>query len=100
MSTKTMNLDTLLETNQTFTDAFKDNPLMQLIDSSVMHEARNRVRLLDCIQVFSNYFQKTVMLRAALNQNHRYVPIARSQCASFFYSSASRYASICRNGLF
>ena len=84
MSTKTMNLDTLLETNQTFTDAFKDNPLMQLIDSYVMHEARNRVRLLDCIQVFSNYFQKTVMLRAALNQNHRYVPIVRAHLVEEF----------------
>jgi hypothetical protein len=79
-----LNLEALLKTNGTFTEAFKDNPLMRLIDSSSMHEAPNRVRLLDCIQVFSNYFQKTVMLRAVLNDNSRYVPIVRAHLVEEF----------------
>lgn len=84
MSNTTHHLEALLKTNQTHTDAFKENPLMRLIASPAMQAAHNRVRLLDCIQVFSNYFQKTVMLRAVLNDNNRYVPIVRAHLVEEF----------------
>ena len=84
MSDKTFDLDDLLNTQRRLTEAFKDNPLMQLIDSPMMQQAHNRVRLLDCIQVFSNYFQKTVMLRDVLNDNNRYAPIVRAHLVEEF----------------
>lgn len=68
--TNQYNLDQLLLKNNQFTAEFAQSPLMTLIRSAKMDDAKNRTQLLDCIQVFSNYFQKTVMLRFVLNDNH------------------------------
>ncbi len=56
-------LEVLLQTNKKLADHYKNNLLMQLITSSKVADKKIRKRLLDCIQVFSDYFQKTVMLR-------------------------------------
>lgn len=65
-----INLNYLLLKNKEFTNKFAKSPLMTLIRSTKMDDAKNRMQLLDCIQVFSNYFQKTVMLRFVLNDNN------------------------------
>ena len=58
-----LSLNTLLKCNQQFIKQYQTNPLMHLINGSQMHQASVRHQLLDAIQLFSNYFQKIVMLR-------------------------------------
>jgi hypothetical protein len=54
----------LFEKNKHLANQFKNSPFMQLIKSDeCMAEAAIREKLLDCVQVLSNYFQKVVMLR-------------------------------------
>jgi len=84
MLNKAMNLATLLEKNQVYIEQYKNNELMKLIQSIEMNEAENRVRLLDCIQVFSNYFQKTVMLRSILTENNRFLKVAQEHLEEEF----------------
>lgn len=84
MHDETITLSTLLEKNKDFVYQFKHNPLMLLIESSAMNESKNRTKLLDCIQVFSNYFQKTVMMRAILNEDKRYQSIVRAHLKEEF----------------
>ncbi len=60
------NLQMLLDRNKDYIEQYKNNPLMQLIQSSEMEKQEVRIRLLDCIQVFSNHFQRVVLLRHAL----------------------------------
>ena len=57
---------------------------MQLIKSNAMTEKHNRARLLDCIQVFSDYFQKTVMLRSVFCENTQYRPVVQDHLKEEF----------------
>lgn len=79
-----INLNYLLSKNQAYTQAFMQNALMTWIQSPDVNEAKNRARLLDCIQVFSNYFQKTVMLRAILNDNDVFSAIVQQHLTEEF----------------
>lgn len=72
MPNEKMDLNYLLLKNKEFATAFKSSALMTLIQSDKMEEAQRRMRLLDCIQVFSNYFQKMVMLRSVLNDSQTF----------------------------
>lgn len=62
-------LQQILEKNIENVTAFKHSPLMQLIQDVALENSESRKRLLDCIQVFSNYFQKTIMLRRVFNDD-------------------------------
>lgn len=53
----------LFEKNRKFVAKYQHSPLMQLIRSNKVHDSQVRTEILDCIQTFSNYFQKAVMLR-------------------------------------
>ncbi len=84
MPTEKINLDYLLAKNKEFTTRFAKNSLMTLIQSTQIEDAKTRMQLLDCIQVFSNYFQKTVMLRSVLNDNHSFEKITHQHLAEEF----------------
>lgn len=84
MSNECINLKYLLSKNKAFAHAFTKSSLMTLIRSTQMDEAQNRKQLLDCIQVFSNYFQKTVMLRSVLNDNHLFGDIIHQHLVEEF----------------
>lgn len=84
MSNQTLNLHYLISKNSAFSHAFTHNSLMTLIKSTQMDKAQNRLQLLDCIQVFSNYFQKTVMLRSVLNDNNIFEKIAQQHLVEEF----------------
>ena len=58
------NLGNLLLKNRDYIKQYKNNPLMVLIRSEKMQDKAMRECLLDCIQVFSDQFQKVVMLRS------------------------------------
>ncbi len=70
-------LELLLQKNQKFADHYKTSPIMHLIKSNDMKEKKKRERLLDCIQTFSDYFQKTVILRNALCDNRKFLAVTQ-----------------------
>lgn len=78
------NLSDIIEINRAYALEFTTSPLLSLIQATTMDNARSRARMLDCIQVFSNYFQKTVMLRAVLNDDNKYIKIAQEHLAEEF----------------
>lgn len=82
-------LDTLLAQNQAFLAQYKKNPLMQLIKSPDMIIMQKRNKLLDCIQIFSDYFQKTVLLRNALCEDKKFMPVAQLHCHEEFEHNLS-----------
>lgn len=84
MSKENVSLAFLLNKNKEFVQQYKSNALMVLIQSKDMNDPQNRARLLDGIQVFSNYFQKTVMLRSILTENHRFLKIAQEHLEEEF----------------
>ena len=71
------NLTNLLEKNKIFVSEYTNNRLMKLIKSDGMKEKYMRQRLLDCIQVFSDYFQKVVMLRYVFCDNSKFLSVAQ-----------------------
>lgn len=68
------NLEAILKKNILFSKDYQNNALMLLIKSSQMANKKTRDKLLDCIQVFSDFFQKTVMLRYIFCDNKRFLP--------------------------
>lgn len=64
-----LNYDTLLTYNKINLEKFKQNSLMELIQSNKVNQEAIRKRLLDCLQFFSDYFQKMIMLRYVLCDN-------------------------------
>jgi quercetin dioxygenase-like cupin family protein len=58
----------LLARNQRLAAAFDRNPLFDLARSGVLQAPLVRERFLDCFQVWSDYFQRMVQLRAAVSE--------------------------------
>lgn len=77
-------LPSLLELNQIHIDKYKDCALMRLIQSPQMAQKHTRERLLDCIQILSDYFQRTVMLRNALCDHHKFMPVTQAHLREEF----------------
>lgn len=68
----------LIKKNKQFAkDYMENNALMQVISSPSMKNQQTRKRLLDCIQVFSNYFQKVVLLRSVLNDDQKFFNVTQ-----------------------
>ncbi len=78
------NFAQLLLQNQKYVAIYQTNPLMILIKSEIMRDKKNRQSLLDAIQVFSNYFQKTVMLRSVLTEDNAYLHVAQAHLSEEF----------------
>jgi hypothetical protein len=62
------NKERLIKTQSVFLEKFKENGLMKLINSKEIGKKDTRVIFLDCIQTFSDFFQKSVMLRAVFTE--------------------------------
>ena len=62
------NFNILMKKQTTLSKKFEDSDLMKLIKSSDIDNKDIRIKLLDCIQTFSNYFQKCVMLRSVFTE--------------------------------
>lgn len=74
----------LFEKNEFFAIEYQNNPLMHLIKNEAMENKFIRERLLDCIQVFSDYFQKTIMLRQVFCEDQNFLIIANQHLAEEF----------------
>jgi flavin-dependent dehydrogenase len=72
-----VNLNTLLEENKQFEASFSQSPIMQLIHSQDIQIPEVKTRMLDCIQLFSNHFQKCVMLRHILTEKESFKKITQ-----------------------
>lgn len=88
-SRQAASLDLLLASNQGYLANYQQSPLMQLINSPKMAAAQKRNKLLDCIQIFSDYFQKTVLLRNALCEDKKFIPVAQIHCHEEFEHNLS-----------
>lgn len=66
----------LIHRNNEYIKTYENSPIMRLINSSLMTEKTSRQKLLDCIQIFSNYFQHTVMLRAIAAYDTQFFNVA------------------------
>lgn len=62
---------------------------MRFITSDRMKKKTTRTKLLDYIQVFSDYFQKTVLLRHALCETSKFLPITQEHLSEEFNHNVS-----------
>ncbi len=74
----------LLENNRIFVEKYKKNSLVRLMKSHEMNQQKKREQLLDCIQVFSNFFQKTVMLRSVFTEDNYFMEISQKHLLEEF----------------
>jgi hypothetical protein len=77
-------LTTLLEKNQIYAQQYQKNPLMQLITSQQMRDKNKREKLLDCLQTFSDFFQKATMLRYLLCDNKKFLSVTEEHLKEEF----------------
>lgn len=76
MNTNEKLFQDLMQENKRHINHYANSQIIQLIDSQTMVSKDARKKLLNCIQVFSNYFQKTVMLRATLTEQKSYFQVS------------------------
>lgn len=84
MITEPLTLASLVERNDAYAQSYARTPLMVLIRSSAMAQPQVRSKLLDAIQIFSTYFQKTMMLRGSFSEPPAFAAIAREHLAEEF----------------
>ena len=84
MSVGQAGFELLLQENERFVEAYRNSHLMRYIKSERMESKKNRERLLDCIQVFSDYFQKTIMLRSVFCENRKFSSVVQAHLGEEF----------------
>lgn len=67
----------LIERTQVFTQRFQENLLLRVLKSAHMEQSSARNKFLDCAQTFSNWFQRTALLRSAFAEEPRFVRLAQ-----------------------
>ena len=85
----TMNIETLhqfsfeylLKKNQYYVEKYNENMLMKFIYGNQTSNTEMRRRLLDGIQVFSNYFQKVVALRNVFSETPKFCEVTEEHLA-------------------
>ncbi len=68
----------LLKENKRLAGCYRGSSLMCLIQGKQMEDRASRERLLDAIQVFSDYFQKAVMLRSVFCENRHFLSVVQT----------------------
>jgi hypothetical protein len=71
---KEASLDILIRRNKKFKDNFKKNLLFRLMASGYFNSKQKRDVFLEYFQIWSNYFQKTMLLKTALCDNPSFAP--------------------------
>ncbi len=65
-------LAVLLEKNRIYREAYKNNLIFNFVTGDAVNDPIQRGRLLDTIQVWSNFFQRAVLARSAFCEDPRY----------------------------
>jgi len=82
-----LNFEELVKRNQEFSEKYNNNALLKFIKTEAIKDKSTRARLLDCIQVLSDYFQKALMLRYVLGNQVDSINIAYQHlCEEFGHS--------------
>ena len=68
-------LDLLIKRNNNFKENFKKNQIFKLMDTGYFCLEGKREKFLSYFQVWSNYFQKAMLLRTALCDDPNFIPI-------------------------
>lgn len=68
-------LEKLLQRNQQLSEEHKQNPMFALVKSGRLADERLRNRFFDCVQVWSNFFQKTILARSAFTEEPQFVQL-------------------------
>lgn len=68
--------NTLIENNKNLANKFYNSDLIKLIKSDAINNKNHIDSLLDAIQIFSNYFQKVLLLKSAFTNHIPFVDIA------------------------
>lgn len=71
----------LIRRNAKFKDEFSNNPLFKLMVSGYFDSEEKRQSFLDYYQIWSNYFQKTMLLKTALCDDSRFIPMFNQHLA-------------------
>lgn len=72
---KAPSFELLIRRNNKYKDNFKNNPLFKLMNSGYFNTKQKRDIFLDYFQVWSNYFQKTMLLKTALCDDPSFTPM-------------------------
>jgi len=78
MPVRKADFELLLKENKKFADSYRGSRLMCLVQSKQMENKESRERLLDAIQIFSDYFQKTIMLRSVLCEDRKFLSVVQA----------------------
>lgn len=65
-------LESIIANNISWTKEYTQSAMLDLLKNPVIKSEKGLTLLMDCIQTFSNYFQKTVMLRATLTTDLKF----------------------------
>ena len=65
-------LQAVIDNNALWIKKFSQSAMVTLLKEPVINSEEGITSLMNCIQTFSNYFQKTVMLRATLTDNLKF----------------------------
>lgn len=68
-------LELLLRRNNNFKENFKQNPLFKLMETGYFRSGSKREQFLDYFQIWSNYFQKIMLLKTALCDDSSFSPL-------------------------
>jgi hypothetical protein len=88
LAPETATFELLMHDNERFSEAFSRSRLMKLVQGNDLDESAVRERFLDGIQVFSDAFQNTMLLRASFTANPRFLGIAREHLNEEFGHNA------------
>ena len=72
---KAPSFELLIRRNNKYKDNFKNNPLFKLMDSGYFNSEEKRQSYLGYFQIWSTYFQKTMLLKTALCDDPNFIPI-------------------------
>ncbi|MBI2708035.1 MAG: cupin domain-containing protein [Proteobacteria bacterium] len=70
------NFSVLLDDQKYFMDSFKSHPLIQLVHSTSKEDTATHGRLLEALNIWGNWFQRIIYLRAAVGGSKTYQDLA------------------------
>jgi quercetin dioxygenase-like cupin family protein len=65
----------LLSRNRQFAEDHLKNPIFEIVSSTRLEEKRHRDRFYDCVQIWSECFQRALLARSALAEDRRYAAL-------------------------
>lgn len=84
MNAKNKYYQILIKKQKFYLENFTNSSLMELVTSQSLHSKKIRLMLLDALQPFSDFFQKTVMLRYVFSEDQPFLNDAQQHLCEEF----------------